>query len=743
MNIAIIGGGPSGLFTAYYLEGYESDQFKVTLFEASERLGGKVITRRFEKIPALYEAGLAELYDYSHIGIDPLKSLVRELGLNTIPLRGSTVVLGDTIIRGETGLKEPFGWDTFAAVLSFYRTCADLYPPEDYYESYATVDANHPWADRTFRDVLDEISDHNARRYIEVAVRSDTATEPHLTSALNGLKNALMDDPHYMRLYSIEGGNERIIDRLQDEIDSAEVLTNARVTRVERTPVGRFLVTAAGPEGISTREFDVVIAAVPNYYLGQIDWVGSDLNGAITKHIAYYDRPAHYLRVTIAFERPFWRERVKGAYFMSDAFGGCCIYDEGARHPCEPFGVLAWLIPGNDALVCASLGDQQLITLALQSLPAPLAAGRSLFIEGRVHRWVGSVNAVPGGWRPQGLRERHQPARGSHPELFFVGDYLFDSTLNAASDSADFVSNLVIDLLRRRLLSEIRARPRPIIVESVVRGSGDGHLADDYFDFYDGANDYEDAIDEYFDEDYVCDLIRTIWRWSPPYRLLDCGSANGLTLERFAKKKVEAWGVENSAYIHSRTPAEWKHRNILADVRKLPFPDGHFDFVYETCLCYVPEKDLADALGELFRVSSVGVFFGSITSDMSRPVVEALDLRENVRTFSTAWEWSERFVQAGFRLATADPKVLERAWKIEVESNGGDPPWYFDMEAMRYCFYSKPDAPSQHTRIKRARVAELAMTAASSGVGAELAGASGRARVNRRRSSGGHGRENR
>jgi hypothetical protein len=31
-------------------------------------------------------------------------------------------------------------------------------------------------------------------------------------------------------------------------------------------------------------------------------------------------------------------------------------------------------------------------------------------------------------------------------------------------------------------------------------------------------------------------------------------------------------------------------------VRKLPFPDNHFDFVYETCLCYIPEKDLADAL---------------------------------------------------------------------------------------------------------------------------------------------------
>ena len=35
-----------------YLEGYESDQFNVTLFEASERLGGKVITGRFASCKA-------------------------------------------------------------------------------------------------------------------------------------------------------------------------------------------------------------------------------------------------------------------------------------------------------------------------------------------------------------------------------------------------------------------------------------------------------------------------------------------------------------------------------------------------------------------------------------------------------------------------------------------------------------------------------------------------------------------
>jgi hypothetical protein len=105
------------------------------------------------------------------------------------------------------------------------------------------------------------------------------------------------------------------------------------------------------------------------------------------------------------------------------------------------------------------------------------------------------------------------------------------------------------------------------------------------------------------------------------------------------------------------------------------------------------------AISELFRVCRVGVFFGSITTDMIKEVIEAYELFEGVQTFSTLWEWSERFVRNGFRVATADLKVLQRAWKIEVEANEGDFAWYPDMESMRYCFYVKPDAPPPAVRI--------------------------------------------
>jgi 2-polyprenyl-6-methoxyphenol hydroxylase-like FAD-dependent oxidoreductase len=95
VQLAIVGGGPGGLIMTHLLERFPVGLFDVTLFEATARLGGKILTQRFDTIPAIYEAGVAELYDYSHIGLDPLKTLVQELGLKAIPMHGYAVVLGE------------------------------------------------------------------------------------------------------------------------------------------------------------------------------------------------------------------------------------------------------------------------------------------------------------------------------------------------------------------------------------------------------------------------------------------------------------------------------------------------------------------------------------------------------------------------------------------------------------------------------------------------------------------------
>src|SRR4051794_24016234 len=56
-RVAIIGGGPSGLMAARHLEALPSERIHVTLFEKSERLGGKVLTASFASAPVSFEAG--------------------------------------------------------------------------------------------------------------------------------------------------------------------------------------------------------------------------------------------------------------------------------------------------------------------------------------------------------------------------------------------------------------------------------------------------------------------------------------------------------------------------------------------------------------------------------------------------------------------------------------------------------------------------------------------------------------
>src|SRR5436853_490270 len=107
-RIAIVGGGPGGLFATHLLEEFCADLCEVTLFEASARLGGKILTEQFATAPVRYEAGVAEVYDYSHFGPDPLRELIAKLGLATVPMEGPAVILGDAILRNDQDIRKQF-----------------------------------------------------------------------------------------------------------------------------------------------------------------------------------------------------------------------------------------------------------------------------------------------------------------------------------------------------------------------------------------------------------------------------------------------------------------------------------------------------------------------------------------------------------------------------------------------------------------------------------------------------------
>lgn len=448
LRIGIVGGGPGGLMTAYHLQKYANRPVRLTVLEASDRLGGKILTPRFATSSTTYEAGAAEFYDYSHLDHDPLKELVTELGLSTTRMEGSAVIVSQKVVSNVDDVRRHLGAEAATALLDFDRRARDAVSPREFYLSDDPALA-HAAAHGPFQPCIDAIADEQAKRYVQTLIHSDLATEPAKTNLEYGLQNYLMNNPAYLRLYSIDGGNERLVRELAARTQ-ARYLLNHRVKEVGRDASGRIWIDTLDQRTTVRSEFDCVVLALPHQALQRVAFRGDLLGDAMRRHLAHYDHPAHYLRITILFDRPFWRGGFPDSFCMLDRFDGCCLYDESSRHPGCREGVLGWLVGGEAAKTMSEWSDERLIAAALDSLPAFVPDARRHFAEGRVHRWVGAVSAMPGGPSLVPLDRRHQPEPTRHPNLFVVGDYLFDSTLNGVLDSADYVARWIVSSFTER-----------------------------------------------------------------------------------------------------------------------------------------------------------------------------------------------------------------------------------------------------------------------------------------------------
>ncbi|WP_027583247.1 FAD-dependent oxidoreductase [Bradyrhizobium sp. Ai1a-2] len=678
LDLAIVGGGPGGLMSAWYLKRKLGELCRVTIYEASDRLGGKIVTRKFASAPATYEAGVAEIYDYSMTGPDPLRELIQHFGLQTIPMDAEQVQLDGELLNDVPGMRRKYGAKTADAIEAFRKRCTEMISPVEYYEGVGAHDNEHPWAHKTCEQLLDEeVDDPTAKRFFKVMARSDIATESHNTNGLNALKNFVMDIDGYIGLYSIQNGNEQLIECLRSEVD-ADIQLNHRVLKVGKAGNGRYRLNMMNGKGPETRDFDLVLVCLPHSWLTTLGWDGEELRQSMVKHIAYFDRPAHYLRVSILFDEPFWGEKIPGSWFMSEAFGGCCVYNEGSRHDVGRHGVLNWLIAGSDALAFANLSDQELIDAALKSLPASFGKAREHFLEGKIHRWLSSVNALPGGPLARDVLTNHRPEPKEHPGIVVVGDYLFDSTLNGLLDSSDAATDIILTEMVR--LRRARAQADQPLSDKIDRN---------YFENYRGLGPYSEAWRHFTDPALLMEMIQIVWGEAKGYKLLVAGSASGELVGALRERGVDAWGVENNRFIHGKTPKALQTYNKLGSVLDLPFKDNEFDFVFETSLCHLGGKQVVRAAREMHRVVRTGLVFGSVTSDLAPGLIDRYDLLRGVKKLATWWEWSELFFGNGFDLAAHRHDCTEALWTAARAANKGPGHWYGDSDALRYSFFDK------------------------------------------------------
>lgn len=675
IEIGIVGGGPGGLMAARLLRDKTAGAVRIRVIEAQAQTGGKLVDGRFAADGTPYAAGVAEIYDYSALGPDPLADLVAACGLTSRSIGSRTLVVDGHVLSGAAAIGDAFGPETRRQIDAFRRRCAKAISPADYYDGRADSPAARGLARKNAQAYLFEhVRDPAARRILRVAAHSDIAVPWHKTNALNAVRNVLMDVRGYIDLRKVDGGVARLADALADDLRAkggVEIVTGARATRIGRGPDGRYHVAAIEAAGPTEFQFDALIVALPLSALSQVEWGGGVLEAAMMRHIAYFDRPGHYVRVSVLFEQPFWRATIRDDWWISDAFGGCCIYDENPQSD-GGRNVLGWLIAGNAALELANLDDETIVARTLASLPEGLRHGASLRREAAVHRWLASVNAVPGGKADRALHENHMPEPDAHPGLYVVGDYIFDSTVNAVLDSADAASDLALDPIVRLSRRELPAKR-----------INAAHFAD-----YRGLGPYEQAQSRFLDPRTATRLMRAVWRLRTPFRLLDAGSACGLGVAGFRAEGLDARGIENNRAIHARTPARLRRWNTLGDVRDLPFADGAFDIVHETCLAHVGDRDLPDALAELRRVTRRGLFFGSVTAELAFHNVERYRLADGIPRLRGYWEWVEHFRDAGFEPSAPGGRLLDQLWAMVVAAGFGPEGWFEDAESLRYCFFT-------------------------------------------------------
>jgi monoamine oxidase/SAM-dependent methyltransferase len=680
-RVAVVGGGPGGLFTAWHLAAKASDTCQITVFEATERPGGKITTGYFPGVGP-YEAGVAEIYDYSRLGPDPLHDLIiNDLGLSVKYIQGGPCVLDGKLVLTPDDLAQAFSVQTGQEVRAFRQKCAGLLDPRSFYLAVGRADNEHPWMRISGESLLNgEIHDDAARRYIRTMAHSDVAAPPHQTNGLNFLKNVLMDIDGYMDIFSVVGGNEQIVTRLVDELD-AEIRLNSSVKAVQPLPDGTFCLELQVGSVVERTVADFVVVALPLTTLSTIHWRSETLQQAINNHTRHFDRPGHYLRATLLFKRPFWRVILPTDWWMLDAFDGCCVYDESARHDYGGCGALAFLISGNAALALANVSDERIEQMCLEALPSTLAESRDLILDRRIHRWMASVNAIPGGVPVRSRADNHRPDAERLPGLVMVGDYIFDATINGVLDSADVATDIILaEVLRRR-------RDQSRKSSSVIRVSD-----------WPNAVGTEAMIEHLLPAQTISDVLDVAWGLGKGAKILHVGAGAGRMVAALRELGYDALGVECDRFAVRATLDNQKEHSRFAEFTDLPFADETFDAVIDTGLCRLPSELAEKAIAEAYRVTRRGFVLGSVAIDLPIDLIERHDLLEGVESLGSRWDWSEKLFAAGFVHALSDTLRLDQAWKQIKALGAGPRGWCEDAESLLYCVYERASAATNTGR---------------------------------------------
>lgn len=272
-DIAIVGGGTAGLTAAFRLQAAGR---AVTLYEASDRFGGRMFTRRdFNEDGQFCELG-GELVDTNH---EALRNLAAELGVEiqrVAPEGGQEFYHVNGRLYTQQDMIGADGQGGFARLA-----------PRIAEDQAKLLDAEENWTDHA--RALDQVSlaDYLARlsnlapawamEVIDVAYRGEFGLETRQQSALNLVDFISTETSHGFHVFGdsdeafrIAGGSSSLPDALAARLGQAPLRPRHVLVAIARSDAGVRL-TFDAPDGRITQEHARVILALPFTKLRQVE----------------------------------------------------------------------------------------------------------------------------------------------------------------------------------------------------------------------------------------------------------------------------------------------------------------------------------------------------------------------------------------------------------------------------------------------------------------------------------------
>jgi monoamine oxidase len=333
--VAVVGAGLAGLTAAYRLR---QAGIAATVYEASDRLGGRCWTRYGDFAEGQIAEHGGELIDQSH---KQIRQLAQELRLDL-----------DNLLAAEENGTEATYWfdgkrygyeeatrDVKAIWQKIHRDVSEASYPTTYYQY-----TERGW-ELDHMSILDWIEESvpggigaPLGQLLDVAYDIEYGAPIHDQSSLNLLYLLGYSGQGQLRIfgpsnekYHVRGGNDQIVHRMAEPI-AGQIETGTRLVAISREPGGRYRLTLARGSGTFARTFDKVILALPFSILRQsVDWSKAQFSAVKEKAIREQGMGAN-TKLHLQLDGRVWREQGYNGETFSDR-GYQCTWEVTRAQP--------------------------------------------------------------------------------------------------------------------------------------------------------------------------------------------------------------------------------------------------------------------------------------------------------------------------------------------------------------------------------------------------------------------------